>query len=61
MATCPSEDLELRAIPGVGDSVAKTVLCFGHGRNAVPLHSAAERVASRVAGHQDGATLAAAA
>lgn len=50
----PSEDLELRVIPGVGDSVAKTVLCFAHGRNAVPLHSAAERVASRVAGHQDG-------
>jgi DNA (cytosine-5)-methyltransferase 1 len=47
----PNEDLELRAIPGVGDSVAKTVLCFGHGRRVVPLHTAAARVASRVAGH----------
>lgn len=46
----PDDDLELRAIPGVGDSVAKAVLCFGHGRNAVPLHSAAARVAARVAG-----------
>lgn len=49
----PDDDLELRAIPGVGDSVAKAVLCFGHGRNAVPLHSAAARVAARVAG-RDG-------
>ena len=48
----PSEDLELRAIPGVGDSLAKTVLCFGHGRAAVPLHSAAARVATRVAGSE---------
>ena len=48
----PSEDLELRAIPGVGDSVAKMVLCFGHGRAAVPLHSAAARVATRVAGSE---------
>lgn len=47
----PNEDLELRAIPGVGDSLAKTVLCFGHGRRVVPLHTAAARVASRVAGH----------
>ena len=49
----PDDDLELRAIPGVGDSVAKAVLCFGHGRNAVPLHTAAARVAARVAG-RDG-------
>lgn len=49
----PDEDLELRAIPGVGDSLAKTVVCFGHGRVAVPLHTAAERVATRVAGHQE--------
>ena len=48
----PTEDLELRAIPGVGDSVAKTVLCFGHGRSAVPLHSAVSRVATRVAGSE---------
>jgi DNA (cytosine-5)-methyltransferase 1 len=48
----PSEDLELRAIPGVGDSLAKTVLCFGHGRAAVPLHTAAARVATRVAGSE---------
>ena len=46
----PAEDLELRAIPGVGDSLAKAVLCFGHGRAAVPLYSAAARVATRVAG-----------
>ena len=48
----PTEDLELRAIPGVGDSVAKTVLCFGHGRSAVPLLNAAARVATRVAGSE---------
>lgn len=47
----PDEDLELRAIPGVGESLAKAILCFGHGRKAVPLHSAAARVAARVAGH----------
>ena len=46
----PDDDLELRAIPGVGDSLSKTVLCFGHGRPAVPLHSAAGRVAERFAG-----------
>ena len=46
----PTEDLELRAIPGIGDSAAKTVLCFGHGRTAVPLHAGAARVVSRVAG-----------
>ena len=49
----PDDDLELRAIPGVGDSVAKAVLCFGHGRNAVPLHSAAARVAARMAGRDE--------
>ena len=49
----PDDDLELRAVPGVGDSVAKAVLCFGHGRKAVPLNSAAARVAARVAG-RDG-------
>jgi DNA (cytosine-5)-methyltransferase 1 len=48
----PEEDLELRAIPGVGDSVAKTVLCFGHGRAVVPLHSAAARVSSRFCGSE---------
>jgi DNA (cytosine-5)-methyltransferase 1 len=48
----PDEDLELRAIPGVGDSVAKTVLCFGHGRAVVPLHSAAARVSSRFCGSE---------
>jgi DNA (cytosine-5)-methyltransferase 1 len=46
----PDGDLELRAIPGVGDSVAKSVLCFGHGRPVVPLHSAAARVATRYFG-----------
>jgi DNA (cytosine-5)-methyltransferase 1 len=49
----PDDDLELRAIPGVGDSVAKAVLCFGHGRKAVPLHSAAARIAARVAGRDE--------
>jgi DNA (cytosine-5)-methyltransferase 1 len=47
----PDEDLELRAIPGAGDSAAKSVLCFGHGRKAVLLNQAAARVAVRVAGH----------
>jgi DNA (cytosine-5)-methyltransferase 1 len=49
----PDDDLELRAIPGVGDSVAKMVLCFGFGRKVVPLHSAAARVASRVTGRAE--------
>jgi len=49
----PTEDLELRAIPGVGDSLAKMVLSFGHGRKAVPLHSAAARVAARVTGRPE--------
>ncbi len=48
----PDDDLELRTIPAVGDSAAKTVLCFGHGRAVVPLHSAAARVASRFAGSE---------
>jgi A/G-specific adenine glycosylase len=34
-------------VPGVGDSIAKSVLCFGHARRVVPLHSAAARVATR--------------
>jgi A/G-specific adenine glycosylase len=46
----PEQDLELRMIPGVGDSVAKAVLCFGHGRSVVPLHTAVSRVATRMAG-----------
>lgn len=49
----PDDDLELRAVPGVGDSAAKAVLCFGYGRRAVPLHSAAARVAARVAGRDE--------
>lgn len=49
----PDDDLELRAIPGVGDSLAKMVLCFGYGRKVVPLHSAAARVASRVTGRAE--------
>ncbi len=49
----PSEDLALRAIPGVGDSVAKMVLAFGFGRTVVPLHSAATRVAARYSGRKD--------
>jgi DNA (cytosine-5)-methyltransferase 1 len=50
----PAEDLELRTIPGVGDSLAKMVMSFGYGRKAVPLHAAAARVAARVTGQ--GAT-----
>jgi DNA (cytosine-5)-methyltransferase 1 len=49
----PDDDLELRAIPGVGDSLAKSVLCFGHGKPAVLLHSAAARVADRVSGREN--------
>ena len=46
----PEDDLELRAVPGVGDSIAKSVLCFGHARRVVPLHNAAARVATRFFG-----------
>jgi DNA (cytosine-5)-methyltransferase 1 len=49
----PAEDLELRAIPGVGDSLAKMVMSFGYGRKVVPLHAAASRVAARVTGEAD--------
>jgi DNA (cytosine-5)-methyltransferase 1 len=49
----PDDDLALRAIPNVGESVAKMVLCFGYGRKAVPLHSAAARVVARVTGRSE--------
>jgi DNA (cytosine-5)-methyltransferase 1 len=46
----PDEDIELRAIPGVGDSIAKSILAFGFDRAVVPLNSSVARVATRVAG-----------
>ena len=49
----PGEDLELRLLPGVGDGVAKAVLCFGFGRRAVPLDAVTARVAERVLGREE--------
>ena len=49
----PIEDLELRSIPGVGDSLAQMVLSFGYGRKASPLHAAAIRVVARVTGRSE--------
>jgi len=49
----PEEDLELRLLPGVGDGVAKAVLCFGFGRRTVPLDAVTARVANRVHGRDE--------
>jgi DNA (cytosine-5)-methyltransferase 1 len=48
----PSDDLALRLIPGVGDSVAKSVTCFGRGHRSILFHAAAARVATRVVGKE---------
>ena len=49
----PDDDLELRLLPGVGDGVAKAVLCFGFGRRTVPLDAVTARVANRVHGRAE--------
>jgi len=44
----PSTELELRMLPGVGDYVAQTVLCFGFGRRSVLLESSTARIVDRL-------------
>ena len=49
----PDDDLELRLLPGVGDHVARAVICFGFDRPAVLLDAVTARVAGRVHGRED--------
>lgn len=49
----PSDDLDLRMLPGIGESVASAVLTFGFGRRQVMVDRGTARVASRVVSHSD--------
>lgn len=49
----PEEELDLRALPGVGDNVAQAVLCFGFGRRAVLLDATTARLVRRFCGRTD--------
>lgn len=49
----PDNDLQLRMLPGVGDYVAQTVLCFGFGRPAALLDTSTARVVGRHRGRDD--------
>jgi DNA (cytosine-5)-methyltransferase 1 len=49
----PDTELELRALPGVGDYVAQAVLCFGFARRAVLLDTNTSRIVGRYGRHQD--------
>lgn len=44
----PETELELRALPAVGDYVAQAVLCFGFGRRSVLIDSNTTRIAGRI-------------
>ncbi len=44
----PDTELELRALPGVGDYVAQAVLCFALGRRSVLIDSNTMRIVGRV-------------
>jgi DNA (cytosine-5)-methyltransferase 1 len=44
----PESELELRALPGVGDYVAQAVLCFGFGRRALLLDTNTMRISTRI-------------
>lgn len=46
----PSDELELRRLPGVGDYAANAVLTFGFGRRAVIVDTNTERIIGRVCG-----------
>ncbi len=46
----PSDELELRRLPGVGDYVANAVLTFGFGRRTVIVDTNTERIIGRVCG-----------
>jgi DNA (cytosine-5)-methyltransferase 1 len=49
----PEDDMELRALPGVGDGVCRAVLTFGFGRRQILLDRTTARVAGRLARHAD--------
>lgn len=44
----PATELELRALPAVGEYVAQAVLCFGFGRRSVLIDSNTTRVVGRI-------------
>lgn len=46
----PSGDVEIRALPGVGDYLASTVRCLGFGVRTVILHESSRRVVGRFTG-----------
>jgi DNA (cytosine-5)-methyltransferase 1 len=52
--TVPESELDLRALPGVGDNVAQAVICFGFGRRAVLLDATTGRLIRRFCGRSDG-------
>lgn len=49
----PEAELDLRALPGVGDNVAQAVLCFAFGRRAVLLDVTTSRLVRRFCGRTD--------
>jgi DNA (cytosine-5)-methyltransferase 1 len=49
----PEDPLGLRSLPGVGDSLAEAVRCFGSGQPAVLVDSSTSRVCTRVLGRED--------
>jgi A/G-specific adenine glycosylase len=49
----PDNDFELRMLPGVGDYVAQSVLCFAFGRRAVLLDTNTTRIVSRIFGRDE--------
>jgi DNA (cytosine-5)-methyltransferase 1 len=50
----PEDPLELRTLPGVGDSMAEAVRCFGFGRPSVLVDSSTSRICTRVRGSEEG-------
>jgi DNA (cytosine-5)-methyltransferase 1 len=49
----PDDSLALRSLPGVGDYLAESVLCFGFDRRAVLVDATTTRICARVRGHED--------
>jgi DNA (cytosine-5)-methyltransferase 1 len=49
----PESELDLRALPGIGDNVAQAVICFGFGRRAVLLDATTARLIRRFCGRGD--------
>jgi DNA (cytosine-5)-methyltransferase 1 len=49
----PDDEVELRALPGVGEGVCGAVLTFGFGRRQILLDRTTARVAGRLARHDD--------